>query len=107
VDEAQLAVDEAHDSFALFVRVSSGGSPKQLFLDKAPKRMLAVFGIKRVTPGKYATACGKGYFECKPGEPAEVQLKTAGIGYLKFESAESVFVWDPATAEFKRIWLSD
>jgi hypothetical protein len=106
-DEARLLVDETDDSFGLFVVVSGTGSPKQLLLDKASKKMLATFGIKAVTPGQYTTACGKGYFDCKAGESPEVQLKTTGIGYFKFESAESVFAWDFASAQFKRIWLSD
>ncbi len=106
-DEAQLLVDEAHDLLGLFVFMSGSESPKGLLLDKAPKKMLAVFGIKAVPPGKYTTACGKGYFDCKPGDSPEVQLKTTGLGYFKFESAESVFVWDSTSRQFKRIWLSD
>ena len=32
-------------------------------------------GIDIVKPGKYKTACGKGYYECEKGEPEVLKLK--------------------------------
>jgi hypothetical protein len=58
-------------------------------------------------PGNYETACGKGYFDCKDGEPEVLKLRRPAIDYFRFESANSFFVWDEKMAKFKRIWMSD
>ena len=71
-----------------------------------PKVNLSM-GINIVEPGQYKTACGKGYYECKKGEPEVLKLKLPAIDYFKFESANSFFFWDDKTNSFKRIWISD
>lgn len=71
-----------------------------------PKVNLSM-GIAVVKPGQYETACGKGYFECKKGEPRVLKLKRPAIDYFKFGSANSFFFWDDKTSSFKRIWMSD
>jgi hypothetical protein len=40
-------------------------------------------------------------------DPEVLDMKREGIAFLMFESASSVFVWDPATNAFKRYWTSD
>ena len=64
-------------------------------------------GIRQVPPGRYLTACGKGYFECGPGEGPHLLLDQATIGLFKHESYESVLKWDATAKTFKQIWLSD
>ena len=36
-----------------------------------------------------------------------LDMKREGIAFFMFESASSVFLWDPATSAFKRYWISD
>jgi hypothetical protein len=64
-------------------------------------------GISIMEPGNYKTACGKGYWDCAPGEPAVLTLKNPGIAFFEFESSSSVFYWDTHKREFKQIWISD
>lgn len=64
-------------------------------------------GIDIVKPGKYKTACGKGYYECEKGEPEVLKLKRPAINYFKFGSANSFFFWDDKTNSFKSIGISD
>jgi len=64
-------------------------------------------GISILSPGKHQTACGKGYSDCRSGEPEILDLKYSGINYFLFEGASSVFYWDANTNNFKRVWLSD
>jgi len=40
-------------------------------------------------------------------DPEVLDMKREGIAFFMFESASSVFVWDPATNAFKRYWISD
>jgi len=61
-------------------------------------------GIEKASPGKYGTACGKGYFEYTD-EPPEIALKYDAIDYFKYESANSFFIWEGNG--FKRVWISD
>ena len=64
-------------------------------------------GIALVKPGRYEAACGKGYFDCKPGEPEILRLKRPAIEFFKYESASSIFFWDSKSQKFRQVWTSD
>lgn len=68
---------------------------------------LEVMGIDLAPKGKHTTACGKGYFDCDPGEPKQVTLTWPSINYFKEESASSFFYWHEKSKKFKRVWISD
>jgi len=72
---------------------------------KYPKVNLAM-GVDVVKPGKYETACGKGYWECEKGEPKILELKRPAINYFKLASANSFFFLDDKSNSFKRNWIS-
>ena len=112
-DEALLLKSTKFSGEGLFVRLSDKQKGfRWVKLDvidwgtKYPKVNLSM-GIATAKPGEYKTACGKGYFECKEGEPEVLKLKRPAIDYFKFESANSFFVWDDKLGSFKRIWMSD
>jgi hypothetical protein len=112
-DEAVLLKSTKFSGEGLFVRLSDNQNGfKWIELDvidwgkKYPKVNLSM-GIDIAKPGEYKTACGKGYFECKEGEPEVLKLRRPAINYFRFESANSFFVWDEKTTGFKRIWISD
>jgi len=112
-DEAFLLKSTKFSGEGLFVRISDKrGGFRWLELDvidwgkKYPKVDLSM-GIDIANHGEYKTACGKGYFACKEGEPDVLKLRRPAIDYFRFESANSFFVWDDKTASFKRIWMSD
>lgn len=73
---------------------------------KYPKVNLSM-GVDIVSPGKYKTACGKGYFKCEKGEPEILELKRPSINYFKLGSASSFFFWDDKINNFKSIAISD
>jgi hypothetical protein len=66
-----------------------------------------LMGISIAKPGTKPTACGKGYWKCGAGEPAELTLKRPGIDFFRFESASSTIYWDDAAGKFKRVQMSD
>ena len=66
-----------------------------------------LWGIDLAKPGKYKTACGKGYWVCENGEPEVLELKLPGIWHYKFENTASMWFWDTSTNKFQRIWISD
>jgi hypothetical protein len=106
LDEARLVVAGDGKTYALLVSASS--LPRQIVLDEDPAPgFLDVMGISVAKPGTYRTACGKGYFECGPEEPAEITLSMPGIDYFREGSANSFFWWDNKTKTFKRTWISD
>jgi len=79
-----------------------------LTLDEHKRETEKLFmGISLWEPGQYKTACGKGYWECKDDETQILKLKTPGINFFAFESANSIFYWNSRKNEFKRIWMSD
>jgi len=107
VDEASLLINTKAEKMGLFVELSSQPG-KTIKLDEMDDlSWIEVMGVAVAKPGKYKTACGKGYFECDKGEPESLNLKQPVIDYFKEGSANSFFVWEKKSKEFKRIWMSD
>ncbi len=111
MDEAWILIKTEGKGWGLFIFLSkSNGGLEIIKLDEEkgdmpPQRM----GIVLVSPSdkKYKTACGKGYWECKPGEPEELQISLSSIDYFMYGSANSIYMWDTNKKSFKRIWMSD
>ncbi len=109
LDTARLLMREDGSMLGLFAFVSQkDGSFKVYLLDemKATEAIHSM-GIKKVSPGSYRTACGKGYWACGKDEVPNISLRNDAIDYFKTESANSYFYWDTQTNTFKRIWISD
>lgn len=106
LDEAKLLVTTDGSKMGIVVWISDKDQLKLFVLGEYeawPKGM----GIDLVSPGDYKTACGKGYWACKPDEPATLILTTDAINYFRFESANSFFFWDNKLQAFNRVWISD
>jgi hypothetical protein len=107
-DVAELRVNRSMKQFALFVRLSS--AQKWQLLNK-PYSMADFdrFGIANTKPGKYETACGKGYgdYACAHGEPDWLKLTRPAIDFFYTESSDSVFYWDAKLKQFKEVLISD
>lgn len=112
--------DGVHDIAKIFLK--NDGSELGLFVFIAQKDLtfktyllttmndpaaIHVMGIKKVSPGKYKTACGKGYWACGKDEKPEIRIKNDSIDFFTSESANSYFYWDKKTEAFKNIWISD
>lgn len=67
------------------------------------------FAIELEKPSNeiWETACGKGYWECEIGEPAEFQIKHPSIMFCYIESACTMYMWDSDKLSFKEIQFSD
>ena len=109
VDTALLLIKGDNSGWTLFVFMRSKNDQIDTFpLDHTEHTVPYLYmGISILEPGKLKTACGKGYWDCKPGEPPTLYLKNPGINYFVFESANSVFYWNKDSKNFSRIWLSD
>jgi hypothetical protein len=70
---------------------------------------LGGMGIHLVKPGRYETACGKGYGEefCSHGEPKFLKLATDAIDLFRQESADSIAYWDQKRNMFALVQMSD
>ena len=107
-DIARLFINDKRNKMGLFVTLSSLKKPEPLLLEAIDdKQTIEVMGIEVAKPGTYKTACGKGYWACKKGESAVLKLENPAIDFFRFESANSYFVWDKKTKQFKKIWMSD
>jgi hypothetical protein len=107
-DIAELLVNPSRKQLGLFVRLSS--DQKWQLLDK-PYAMgdFDRFGIDYVKPGKYETACGKGYgdWACAHEEPEWLKLARPAIDFFYTESSDSIFYWDQNTKRFREVVMSD
>lgn len=104
IDSVQMLVNDSTGKVGIFAFMSKQGGFKTILL--AEQSSLGM-GLSVVAPGEYKTACGKGYWKCKEGEPAILALKRPAVNYFHFEGTNSFFVWDEPEKSFKRIWMSD
>src|SRR5712691_1804769 len=100
-DVAELLLNPGSNRFALFVRLASTSKWERLG-EPIDAKNLDRFGIDFVKPGKYETACGKGYgdYACAHGEPDFLTLSTPGIDFFYTESSDSIFYWDQRLGKF-------
>ena len=107
-DQAWLLPAIPGPGWAVFVFLGSSKGPhRTIRLERDQKTEPQGFGMALVKPGQYKTACGKGYFECKRGEPDVLDLTLPAFELFKYESASSIFWWDSKSGRFKRTWISD
>src|SRR5882762_4038903 len=90
LDQAQLLVNADGTTYGLFILLGSGAA---VVLDSKDVNSLTTMGIDKLPPGTHKTACGKGYGNCKAGEPESVRLRNPGVLYFQTEGAKSVFFW--------------
>ena len=109
-DRAELLLAENELGEGLFVQLSSAASGGWILAaeerNREPMAILRM-GVSIAPPGSYLTACGKGYWECRDGEPSELQLETDGLRYFRFESGASIVYWDVRENAFRQVWISD
>jgi hypothetical protein len=107
-DIAELLVNPSKKQFALFVNLASTDK-WQLLGEPEDVKWLDGMGIRLVKPGRYKTACGKGYGEefCAHGEPNFLKLSTPAINMFKEESADVIFYWNRSKKKFVNIQMSD
>jgi len=108
-DEAWILLRSAGVGWTVVARVSQKGRPAQVLELVAPDGFASAqyYGITLAKPGRYETACGKGYFECAPGEPKVLNLTRPSIEFFKYESASSIFFWDAKAKRFREVQTSD
>jgi len=102
-DEARLLLSHDGKRLAIVATLSSSGERLVSQWEGGLTRM----GIATLPPGRYRTACGKGYFECEPQEPEELVTRWDGIDLFYEESADGVYYMPERDREFVHIRLSD
>lgn len=108
-DTALLLVPESGAGYGIFVFRGDGHGNFGPGLPAIREQAGSVeyLGIERVPPGKYRTACGKGYWDCGPDEPEELDLRTDAISVFTFESASAILYWDGERKAFRLVADSD
>jgi hypothetical protein len=107
-DVACLLINDKENKMGLFVTLSSRMEIGPFLLEAIDdKNTIEVMGIAIAKPGTYKTACGKGYWACEKGEPAQLRLRRPAIDFFRFGSANSYFMWCKDKKKFDRIWMSD
>jgi hypothetical protein len=110
-DYAWILLEENRPGWALFVFLGGqdpGSKPvlleKNLWEQPAQKFSIQVAAANQ---GTIQTACGKEYFECRPGEPKEINVLLPSPLFCLVESACFIYIWEKKTNTFRRIQLSD
>lgn len=107
-DRAVLLISKKNHALGLFVFfVGSKGAHWHKLDEISDSLAIHAMGIEVVSRGKYKTACGKGYFPCKSGEPEVIQSEFDIINYFKTESTNRYILFDKHSMSFKKVWMSD
>ena len=109
IDVAKILVikDDLPLSLVAFISQPNGKFKTYILETIKDYRLIRAMGIKKVSPGSYVTACGKGYWTCRQDESQTIYIGTVAIDFFKTESANSFFYWDKNINNFKKIWISD
>jgi hypothetical protein len=108
IDDAWILIPIRGKGLGLFVFIGQrSGKPRVVQLDYSENVAPQTMYLSEIEPGRYDTACGRGYWDCSVGEPAVLRLVRPGIVYAMYGSASSVFYWDDQRKEFARVWLTD
>lgn len=116
-DEAYILPKEGSKlGYGVFVSINKAnggiqtGRKFQMFKltsrDDMPPQSFAI-ELQKPSNKIWETACGKGYWECEIGEPAEFQIKHPSIMFCYIESACTMYMWDSDKLAFKEIRFSD
>ena len=106
-DSAVILVNRSAEKAGIwFFPSANPGSP--VCLDSSMTLgILPRTGIERLRAGRYATACGKGYWPCDSTETDTLRLKADGLLWFMEESASSCLWWDAARRSWRNTALSD
>ncbi len=107
LDDVWILIRTDGDSYSVFVflgRKQNGADIVQLETGQGPAQR---HGLELVKPGKYLTACGKGAFDCRTGEPESVELRAVGFKLFLYESGSLLYFWDTQNGSFKQLQLSN
>jgi hypothetical protein len=110
-DHAWILLGKTPTEWAVFVFLAqTDAKPRILKLVENRGELPAQrFAISLAPPSKqkWKSACGKGYWECKPGEPAEFQITLPSIQACHIESACTIYMWSKKTNSFQEIRFSN
>ncbi len=107
-DDAWIMINRDNSGWGLFVIM--GKKDMCCFaiqLLDSPSTAYTEMGLDLVPPGIYKTACGKGYRECAPDEPEEVELIRPAINVFSYEGASTLYYWDDKSGKFKSVAVSE
>jgi len=68
-DDVWLMVRSDGDGWALFAFLNRKVGESRIMRLETGHGKAQRYGLALANPGTYRTACGKGYFRCRPGEP--------------------------------------
>lgn len=116
-DEAYILPKEGSKlGYGVFVSINKAnggiqtGRKFQMFKltsrDDMPPQSFAI-ELQKPSNKIWETACGKGYWECEIGEPAEFKIKNPSIMFCYIESGCTMYMWDSDKLSFKEIQFSD
>jgi hypothetical protein len=106
-DKALLLINQHIQKLGFFVCLTTEKGCDWHRLEVMDTAFLDVMGIAKVKPGRYETACGKGYWECGKDEPEKLSTKRDAMEFFKDESASSVYIYSPRTHKFISVATSD
>jgi hypothetical protein len=105
-DIAELLVNPSLKQFGVFVKLAGAQWQSLITFGLGA---IGRYAIDFVKPGKYKTACGKGYgdYACVHGEPDVLVLKHPAVDFIYTHSGDIIYYWDQKSKSFLEVQMSD
>lgn len=100
-DEAWILFSKSDENWGLFVFL---GNKKVIKLDSGDAKTKAqMMGIETISPSQFREDCKvRNDNICSTN-----RIKNTSIDYFMYESASSIFYWNPSVNKFERAWRGD
>ncbi len=109
-DEAWILIKNDNTSFGVWVLLKTKDSQFNYLITEVKISSLKpqFIGISKTEKGTFQTACGKGYFDCEPGDPSQVVVTTPQLWYSPFESGPGYLImWNKSEMTFRTYQMTD
>ena len=107
LDYALLAISNDSNEYCLIVTRSSVQNNGYEIIERGPAGDLLFLCLEAIPPGEFATACGKGYWDCADDEQPEIVLDLPAFNFFINEGTSSYLYWDSKENKMQRVWISD
>lgn len=107
-EEVIILVKKDSTGFAPFLVLAAPDGQTRFFQAEGsnPMRYLQDEGLGVLSPGTYATTCGKGY-GCREGDMESITVSTQAVKFFQRDGPERLIYWNKDKNGPSEVWLSD
>ena len=110
LDEAWILIKNDNTSCGVWILLKTSDSQIDYLIEEVKITSISPqsLAIDETKTGTFQTACGKGYYDCEPGNPSQIVITSPQLWYSPFESGPGYLaMWDRGEMIFKTYHITD